>query len=60
MTSQKQKARYKTMITNEARKLIKSLTQEQKKDLLLLLVSLPSLDNKVKVLEEKYNIKLKD
>lgn len=48
------------MTKTEARKLLKSLTQEQKKELLLLLVSLPSLDNKVKVLEEKYNIKLKD
>lgn len=48
------------MTVNEAKKLLKSLTQEQKKELLLLLVSLPSLENKVKALEEKYNIKLRD
>jgi uncharacterized tellurite resistance protein B-like protein len=60
MTSQKQKARYKTMTTKETTELLKTLSLQQKKELLSLLVSLPSLDEKVKAIENRLNIKLKD
>jgi uncharacterized tellurite resistance protein B-like protein len=60
MTSQKQKARYKTMTTKETTELLKTLSLQQKKELLSLLVSLPGLDEKVKAIENRLNIKLKD
>lgn len=47
------------MTENEARELLSSLTLEEKEKLLSFLVSLPSLENKVKELEKKYNIRLR-
>ena len=46
------------MKTNEIQELLKSITLEQKKELLALLVSLPSLKSKVKSIEKELNIKL--
>jgi uncharacterized tellurite resistance protein B-like protein len=60
MTSQKQKARYKTMTTKETTELLKTLSLQQKKELLSLLLSMSSLDDKVKAIEKELNIKLKD
>lgn len=48
------------MTTKETTELLKTLSLQQKKELLSLLVSLPSLDEKVKAIENRLNIKLKD
>lgn len=48
------------MKTKETTELLKTLSLQQKKELLSLLVSLPSLDEKVKAIENRLNIKLKD
>lgn len=47
------------MTTNEARELLNTLTYEQKKKLLFVLASMPSLEDKVKSIEEKLNTKLR-
>jgi uncharacterized tellurite resistance protein B-like protein len=60
MTSQNKKARYKTMTTKETTELLKTLSLQQKKELLSLLLSMSSLDDKVKAIEKELNIKLKD
>lgn len=46
------------MTKNETQKLLKSLTLKQKRELLSFLVSLPSLESRVKDIEEELNIKL--
>lgn len=48
------------MTTKETTELLKTLSLQQKKELLSLLVALPSLDEKVKAIENRLNIKLKD
>lgn len=45
-------------MTMETRKLLNDLTLEQKKKLLLFLMSLPSNRDKLSEIEKKYNIKL--
>ena len=46
------------MDKNEARKLIATLTREDKIKLIRMLAQMPSLKDKVAVIEEKYGIKI--
>ena len=48
------------MTISEAKNLLKNLTPDQERELLMILVSLQNLDDKVKALETKLNIKLRD
>lgn len=48
------------MTINEAKNLLKNLTPEEERELLMILVSLQDLEDKVKALENKFNIKLRD
>ena len=60
MTSQNKKSEVKAMTISEAKNLLKNLTPDQERELLMILVSLQNLDDKVKALEKTLNIKLKD
>ena len=48
------------MTTKETTELLKTLSLQQKKELLSLLLSMSSLDDKVKAIEKELNIELKD